>query len=208
MSDVTTALEAKSDQLNAVDIMGVEPVIKIREVQVKKGDQPISVFFDGDNNRPWKPSKGMLRILAGAWGRDSDVWVGRQVKIYFEPSVTYGGKEVGGIRVRALTDIDPKGVQFSLAISKQKREPYLVSLLLPVVKPYPAEQFEQLLPKMVKKMEEGQTLQQIIATCQKTGSLSEEQLKQLESHAPVIIDDDEKSVEEQTAEILASENTE
>jgi len=188
--DIGFALEAKSDQMNAIDIMGVEPVIKIREVKVLKGDQPVWVYFDGDNNRPWKPSKGMLRIIGGAWGRDSSVWVGRQAQLFCENSVTWGGKEVGGIQVRALSDIPLEGLNFLLTISRTKRIPFFVAFLKVEEKLYPDEQFNELLPKMVRKMQTGTTLQQIIATCQKTGVLSEDQLKKLESCAPVIIDDD------------------
>ena len=68
MSDIGFALEAKSDQLNYDDIADTEVVITISEVQVRKSDQPVWIFFHGCNNRPWKPSKGMLRILATAWG--------------------------------------------------------------------------------------------------------------------------------------------
>ena len=195
MSDVGFALEAKSDQLNAVDIMGAEPVIRIRDVKVAKGDQPVSVYFDGDNNRPWKPSKGMLRILAGAWGRESKQWAGRYVQLYFEPTVMYAGKEVGGIRIKALSDIDARGLNFSLTINRQKREPYHVPLLEVQAAEYPAEKFEKALPAMAEKMQAGEmTLPQVVAQCQKTGQLSADQLKRLEDVAPVEIqdhDDDE-----------------
>lgn len=195
MSDVSFALEAKSDQLNAVDIMGAEPVIRIREVKVSKGEQPVSIYFDGDNNRPWKPSKGMLRILAGAWGRDSSAWVGRHAKLYFEPSVRYGGQEVGGIRIRSLSDIDARGLTFALTINRQKREPYLVPLLVIESKPYPEERFSKALPAMVEKMKSGEmTLQQVIAQCQKTGQLSKEQLAQLEQAAPVEINEENEEM--------------
>src|SRR5690554_1213237 len=195
MTDVSFALEAKSDQLNAVDIMGCEPVIRIRDVVVRKGDQPISVYFDGDNNRPWKPSKGMLRILAGAWGRDSKVWAGKSAQIYFEPTVMYAGKEVGGIRIRALSDIDSRGLSFALTINRQKREPYHVNFLEVKAVEYPAEHFEKAFPVMAEKMKSGEmTLQQIIAQCQKTGNLTQEQLTRLEQAAPVEIteNDDEE----------------
>lgn len=190
MSDVGFALEAKSDQLNAVDIMGAEPVIHIRDVQVKQGEQPISVYFDGDNNRPWKPSKGMLRILAGAWGRDSQQWVGKYAQLYFEPTVMYAGKEVGGVRIKALSDIDQRGLNFSLTINRQKREPYRVPLLEVQANEYPADRFEKALPKMAEKMQAGEmTLPQVVAQCQKTGQLTSEQLKRLEEVAPVEIQD-------------------
>ena len=195
MTDVSFALQAKSDQLNSVDIMGAEPIIRIREVKVKQGEQPVSVFFDGDNNRPWKPSKGMLRILAGAWGRDSSAWVGKYAQLYFEPSVKYAGKEVGGIRIRALSDIDPRGLSFALTINRQKREPYHVPLLEVSSSEYPADRFEKALPVMAEKMKAGEmTLQQVIAQCQKTGQLTQEQLKRLEEVAPVEIDDNDDEV--------------
>jgi hypothetical protein len=196
MTDVTFALQAKSDQLNGVDIMGVEPVIRIREVKVRQGDQPVSVYFDGDHGRPWKPSKGMLRILAGAWGRDSSAWVGKYVQVYFEPSVKYAGKEVGGIRIRALSDIDQRGLSFALRINQKQTEPYHVPLLQVQSNEYPADKFAKALPVMAEKMKNGEmTLQQVIAQCQKTGQLSSEQLKQLEEVAPVEIHEDENDDE-------------
>lgn len=186
MTDVSATLEAKSDQLNAVDIMGAEPIIRIREVKVAQGDQPVSVYFDGDHGRPWKPSKGMRRILAGAWGTDSSNWIGKHAKLYFEPSVMYAGKEVGGVRIRALSDIPAQGMKFAITINRQKREPYLVPLLEIVAAEYPADRFAKALPVMAKKMQEGEmTLQQVIAQCQKTGQLTEDQLAQLEQAAPV-----------------------
>ena len=196
MTDLSFALEAKSDQLNAVDIMGAEPVIRVRDVVVKKGEQPVSVYFDGDNNRPWKPSKGMLRILAGAWGRDSSAWVGKHAQLYFEPTVRYAGQEVGGIRIRALSDIDQRGLTFALTINRQKREPYHVPLLVVQTTTYPADRFAKALPAMAQKMRSGEmTLQQVIAQCQKTGQLSPEQLAALEEAAPVVIEEHDEDDE-------------
>jgi hypothetical protein len=195
MTDVTAALEAKSDQLNATDIIGVEPVIKIRDVKVKAGDQPVSVYYDGDNNKPWKPSKGMLRVLAGAWGRDSSAWIGKHAQLYFEPTVRYAGVEVGGIRVRALSDIPAKGLDFALTISKQKREPYHVPVLKVQVTEYPADKFEQAFDVMTKKLQSYEmTLPQLVAQCQKTGQLTNEQLQRLEAVVPVEIENEEDIV--------------
>lgn len=195
MTDISFALEAKSNQLNAIDIMGCNRVIKIREVRVTKSDQPVAVYFDGDNNRPWFPSKGMRRILAGAWGQESDNWIGKFAELYFEPSVMYAGKEVGGIRIKALSDIDQRGLQFSLTINRQKREPYHVPLLSVVVAEYPDDKFKKALPAMAAKMESHEmTLQQVIAQCQKTGQLTQEQVKQLEAAAPVEINDEDEEM--------------
>jgi hypothetical protein len=190
MTDITFAMEAKSDQLNAADIMGIDRIIKIRDVVVTKSDQPISVFFDGDNNRPFKPSKGMIRILGGAWGTKSKDWIGKSASLYFEPSVIYGGKPVGGIRIKAVSDIDPKGLNFSISINRTKREPFPVACLIVQEKDYPSEHFNKALPKMIEAMQDGKmTLQGVIAQCQKTGTLSAEQLETLQKSAPQEIDE-------------------
>lgn len=196
MADIRETLEAKSDQLNATDLAGVDLVIKITGVTVKKGsDQPVWVHFEGDHNRPWKPSKGMRRLLAGAWGTETDAWTGKSAKLYCDPSVTWAGKEVGGIRIRALSDIDPNGKTFIVAHNRTKREPFHVECLQVQTVQYPADQFEQALPAMAEKMKEGKmTLQQVIARCQKTGQLTQEQLKRLEEVAPVEIDNDDEEI--------------
>lgn len=194
MADIRTTLEAKSDQLNATDIMGFDLVIRVRSVSVGGSkEQPISVYFEGDNNRPWKPSKGMRRVLAAGWGFETDNWIGKSVKLHFDPSVKYAGKEVGGIRIKAMSDIDQRGMVVVETINRQQRLPVHVSFLDTFVQPYPAEQFAKALPKMQQLMQSGEmSLQQIIAKCQQTGQLSAEQLAQLEAVAPVVIESQEE----------------
>ncbi len=194
--DIGFALEAKSDQLNAADLAGAEPVIKISKVTVKKGEQPISIYYEGDHGRPWKPSKGMLRILAGCWGRKSSEWVGRFAQIYCDPSVKYGGEEIGGVRIRALSNIPTQGVQFFLALNRKQRIPFHVPLLKVMDASYPDDRFSKALPVMADKMKSGEmTLQQVIAQCQKTGQLSAEQMQKLEDAAPKIIDNEDEGGE-------------
>lgn len=191
--NVSEAIESKSDQLNAMDIIACERVIHIREVTVTKGDQPISVFFDGDNNKPWKPAKCMMRALSTAYGLESDKWIGKYAALYFEQDVTWAGKKVGGIRIRALSDIDKKGITMSQAISKQKRVELSIEYLEPPVVMYPEENFKKALPTMIKMMTDGtNSLQQIIAQCQKTGTLNERQLAYLEAAAPIENNDNDE----------------
>jgi hypothetical protein len=192
MADVSQAMQAKSDQLNAVDIMGCEPIITIRDVVVRQGDQPVSIYFNGDNNRPWKPSKGMIRILAAAWGNESANWIGKSAQLYMDSSVIYAGKEVGGIRVRALSDINTNGMAFMLTLNRQKRVPYPVGYLSMELPTYPEDKFNAGFETMVSWMNEGKSLEQIVAQCQRTGQLTEEQYKRLQEAAPVVADGDEE----------------
>lgn len=191
MSDIGFALEAKSDQLNYDDIADTEIVITISEVRVRKGDQPVWVYFHGCNNRPWKPSKGMLRLLATAWGRDSSQWSGKSVKLYGDKSVKWAGKEIGGIRIRALSDINPNGISAMLTVSRGKRHEYKVQFLNMQRPAYPQDKFDAALPTMIKTITEGKmSIEQVVSQCQQTGDLTESQLKQLESSIPVNTNDE------------------
>lgn len=107
MTDISHTLIAKSDQLNAVDIIGTEKLLTITSVDVKQsGEQPVVIHYEGENKRPWKPALTARRILAALWGSDSSKWIGHTVAVHCDPTVVYAGEEVGGIRPHAATGID------------------------------------------------------------------------------------------------------
>lgn len=117
--DVSETILAKSDQVNAIDL--VEPVI-VTVVDVKRGpaDQPVHIITDKYGpERPFKPSKTVRRDLAKAWGTEAKAWVGRSMELYNEPTVLWAGKPVGGIRVSALSHI-PKPIQTAHTITRGK----------------------------------------------------------------------------------------
>lgn len=193
MSDIGFALEAKSDQLNYDDIADTEIVITISEVKVRKGDQPVWVYFNGCNNRPWKPSKGMLRLIATAWGRDSSQWVSKSIKLYGDKSVKWAGKEIGGIRIKALSNISTSGISTMLAVARGKRNEFRVQYLDMSRPSYPHEQFKKALPTMVEMISSGKmSIEQVVSKCQQTGDLTPEQLSELESAIPVTINEDDQ----------------
>lgn len=41
-----------------------------------------------------------IRILEATWGDNSDNWLGKRVQLYWDPTVQFGGKLVGGVRIR------------------------------------------------------------------------------------------------------------
>jgi hypothetical protein len=45
-------------------------------------------------------SKAVLNMLIDAFSDETDKWVGEAVTIYVDPTVTYMGKRIGGIRVK------------------------------------------------------------------------------------------------------------
>ncbi|GLI99168.1 hypothetical protein [Sphingobium sp. BS19] len=110
MVDMAQFVEAKSDQLNADDLIGAPRTITIRRVTGNDGDQPVSIFYDGDNNKPFKPCKTIRRILMGVWGRYASEYVGKSMTIYRDDSVTFGGLATGGIRISHMSHIEKETV--------------------------------------------------------------------------------------------------
>lgn len=118
--DVTKAIQAKSDQLNADDLIGGPITIKVTDVNVQTGDQPIAVSYAGDNGRPWKPCKTAARCLAAIWGANAAQWVGMSCTIYNDPTVTWAGAAVGGIRVSHMEGLDkPRSLQLAKTRGKK-----------------------------------------------------------------------------------------
>lgn len=137
--DISAALVAKSDQLNASDLTGSHIVATIKDVRRGDAVKPVIVELDGMDGRPWKPSKGMLRVIAHAWGTESDKWVGRLVKLANNPEVIYAGEKVGGVEVIAMSHI---GGAFTIPvrISQKKVKQHTVEVLAePVTEPWLAQ---------------------------------------------------------------------
>lgn len=107
MSDLAKFCEARSDQLNNVDLIAGNRIIKITKVKVTAtGKQDVIISYEGDNGKPWKPCKTMARIMMEAWSDDIQKWVGKSVELFRDPNQTFGPHIVGGTRIRALSGID------------------------------------------------------------------------------------------------------
>jgi hypothetical protein len=106
--DITNALAPKSDQLDAVDLLGSPPqVFTITEVREGNAEQPVQIGL-AEFPRVWRPSKGMLRVLAHCWGKQVSEWVGRKVELYTDPDVMFGPDKVGGVRISRLSHIEKR----------------------------------------------------------------------------------------------------
>lgn len=126
--DMRTAIQPKSDQLNADDFVGGARTVRITGVDIKPGEQPISVHFEGDNGKPWKPCKTTARLMVAAWGPDASQYKGRSLTLYRDPSVKWAGLEVGGIRISHMSHIDADMI-YAATVTKGKRAPIRVKPL-------------------------------------------------------------------------------
>lgn len=116
------AMKPKSDQLNADDLIGGPITITITGVKIMlSADQKVVVSYQGDNGKPYKPSKGMFRLMAQMWGADEALWIGKSLTLVRDPTVRFGSDEVGGIRIHAASDI-PGGLRYSVTMKKGVRK--------------------------------------------------------------------------------------
>lgn len=129
MNDMRAVIVPKSDQINADDMLGGPMTITITGVTIKPGtEQPVSIAFEGDNNKPYKPCKSMARVMVQCWGHDANQYVGRSMTLYCDPKVTWGGMAVGGIRISHMTDINGTQIM-ALTATKGSKKPFTVQPL-------------------------------------------------------------------------------
>lgn len=73
--------------------------VKLEDMPGDSGDQKWVLYFREE-------AKGMalnvtsIRVLEQAYGDDTDHWIGNRVMVYVDPNVSFGGKVVGGLRLR------------------------------------------------------------------------------------------------------------
>lgn len=134
-TNMATAIIPRSDQMNADDLLAGLITITITGVTIRGGqEQPVSIHFEGDNGKPWKPCKSMSRVLVWAWGADANNYKGRSVTLYCDPTVKWGGMAVGGIRISHLSHI-AEPITMALTATKGSRKPFTVQPLIIEEKP-------------------------------------------------------------------------
>lgn len=136
MMDVRKTIVPKSDQLNADDLIGgTTKTIKVTKLSLLvEADQPLSISYEGDNGKPYKPCKSMRRVMVNAWGPDCSLYAGRSMTLYCDPKVKFGGMEIGGIRISHMSHI-AEPITMALTASKAMRKPFTVKPLVAQVMP-------------------------------------------------------------------------
>jgi len=127
--DLSKTIIPKSDQLNADDLISGTKTIKIRDI--KGGDdeaQPVSIYFYGDNNKPFKPCKSMRRVLVQLWGADGLKYIGRRITLFRDDTVKWAGVEIGGIRISHASHIQ-ESTRVLVTMAKNKRAPMTIEAL-------------------------------------------------------------------------------
>ncbi len=125
--DISDTLAPKSDQLDAVDLLGGPQTFTITDVSKGNAEQPVNVHL-AEFPRVWRPGKSMRRVLAACWGTEASAWVGRRVTLYCDERVMFGNDVVGGTRIAALSHID-KAKSVPLLVKRGKSATFTVDPL-------------------------------------------------------------------------------
>lgn len=125
--DMAQFIVPRSDQLNADDLLAGPRTITITGVKASpdSAEQPISIHFQGDDGKPFKPCKSMRRVMVHVWGSDGNAFIGKSMTLYRDEKVAFGGIQVGGIRISHMSHID-REVTMALTATRAKRSPYTV----------------------------------------------------------------------------------
>jgi len=81
-------------------------IAKIEQQNVAMEDQPpemkwVVYFHEVEKGMPFNWTN--IQLTAKAVGsEETDDWIGKKIVLYEDPNVSFGGKLVGGIRVRAV----------------------------------------------------------------------------------------------------------
>ena len=138
MADIRAAIQPRSDQLNYEDFLSGPAVLTIERTEDyrdEKGQPRIAIHMVEYPGRPFKASKTNVKLLAIAWGDDDTDWPGRRVQLSADPTVTFGGKAVGGICVTAVSHL-PQRFTAKLSVARGKKKDFPVEIL-PDMPPIP-----------------------------------------------------------------------
>lgn len=167
--DLSETIAPKSDQLNADDLLSGPRTVTIVEVRAGSAEQPVELHLQGLDGRPYKPGKSMRRVLVAAWGGDGNTYAGRSMTLYADPSVKFGGSDVGGIRISHLTHLT-KPLSVNLTVTRGRRAPFIVQPLTVAQEPDPKLKVDAALTA-ISKAQTAEKLAEIEAYAESIGIL-------------------------------------
>lgn len=95
---------AKSRYLNQDDLQGKKElhltVHSFSEEKMEMSGELKTAMHFAELSKPLILNTTNFDTCEEAWGGDTRGWIGHSVDLYFDPTITYGGKRVGGLRLR------------------------------------------------------------------------------------------------------------
>jgi hypothetical protein len=82
------------------EVIGLGPEFTFENGR-KLGKKMLCLRFEG-KKKVLRLNSGNLRIIQRNIGNVTKDWVGKEINLYADPTVKFGGKEVGGIKIRDI----------------------------------------------------------------------------------------------------------
>jgi hypothetical protein len=121
-------LQPRSDQINADSLTAGPVVVTVTGVVPGKASQPFDFELAEFPGRAYRPGVTMRRVIAAAWGRETDDYTGKRMELYTDPDVRFGKEQTGGIRISRMSGIS-KPVTIRAQTTRGKRAPFTVEPL-------------------------------------------------------------------------------
>jgi len=133
-TDISGAAKARTDQLNADDLRFIDgmivKIVRVRYLGEGK-EQPLHLHLQGFDGRPYKPCKTMIRMLLVGWGKNGQRYVGRYLRLYRDPDVSFGDQgKVGGIRISHCSDLGGPVIE-KQTVQRGVKAPFRIDPLTP-----------------------------------------------------------------------------
>jgi len=170
MGSLAKAIEPKSDQLNSDDLITGPVTVKVTGVDINEtAEQKVVIHYEGDSGKPYKPCKGMTRVMAEIWGGadNGQSFIGQSMTLYRDPRVKWAGVEIGGIRISHMTGIE-RDTPVVVTQAKGKRQPIIIHPLK-----IAAATVTPITPKADKAKEGSDALIAMIENCMTAAELGE-----------------------------------
>lgn len=195
---VRDTIKAKSDQLNADDLIGGQITVTVTGVKQGDKDQPVVIQIDG-GHQPFKPCKSMRRILVAAWSDRAANWIGKQMTLYRDPTVKWAGEQIGGIRIAALSHIGTEPLQIKMQETRGKRASFTIQPIGTASKPEPSL-LDRWRPKVAQLSGAAKALAKPISEAFKTADATK--LGQIEADIDTLASDEAEVLRAFLAEVL------
>lgn len=111
-------IESKYLKQSDVDGEVIVTISKIGKGNVAQEGQPEELKWMlkfSEMKKPMVLNSTNIQILGQICGRDTEEWIGKEVILYVDPNVAFGGKTVGGLRVKSAKSVAPKRATSAMA---------------------------------------------------------------------------------------------
>lgn len=165
MPDIGDTILAKSDQINASDLVGGPITVTVQGADVDpRKQQPVDLHLAETPGKVYRPNKSMRVGLVKCWGGRSADYAGRRLTLYYDPDTMWKGEKVGGIKISHASHIDAP-VTFSILVARNPK-PFTIKPLPDAPTPPPIPTFgseDEARTYWVKRRDEGATPDELAA---------------------------------------------